>query len=152
MVNEEFDEAVINLHMPWAYFGDPKGTETRKIATSCREHNKKPGITLNINHDFLLNEEVLNFLAGNDINLFLYHSCNQGLSSVIDYALSVKRPIGITNDSMFKHILKDDILVEKHSIKDLLQQGTKPLEEFYEKWDPKKFSERMDTIFYEYST
>ena len=32
-------------------------------------------------------EEILNFLAKNDINIFMYGGVNEGISSVIDYAL-----------------------------------------------------------------
>lgn len=148
MVNNEFEEAVINIQMPFAYFGDRFGVETRKIAEACRKLNTNPKITLNIDHTFLSNEETLKFLARNDINLFLYKSSNQGLSSVIDYALSVKRPLGITNDSMFKHMYKDDICIDKHSIRELIEGGTKPLEEFYNKWNPSKFSIEMDKVIY----
>lgn len=146
LVNK-FDKAVINIQMPFAYFGDREGVETRKIAEACRALNTNPNVTLNIDHSFLSDEDTLKFLAGNDINVFLYSSSNQGLSSVIDYALSVKRPIIINDDSMFKHIIKREICINYNSIENILELGTKPLEEFYERWNPDNFSKEMDKIY-----
>lgn len=146
-VNLEFDRAVINIQMPFAYFGDRYGTETRKIADECRRLNTNPNIQLNIDHTFLSNEDTLKFLAGNDLNVFLYQSSNQGLSSVIDYALSVKRPIAITNDSMFKHIYSPQLDIDKFSLLELKYKGIQYVQEFYDKWNPINFSKEMDKIY-----
>lgn len=146
-VNKEFEEAVINIQMPFAFFGDRLGRETRKVADACRELNTNPKVTLNIDHTFLSNDDTLRFLAKNDINAFLYKSSNQGLSSVIDYALSVRRPIAITNDSMFKHVYKPQLDIDNFSLLELKDTGTTHLEEYYDKWNPDKFSEEMDKIY-----
>lgn len=143
-VNKEFDSAVINLHMPHSYFGDPTGQQKTEVIKKCREMNVKPDIKLNITEGFLTNQEVLKFLAGNDINAFLYTENGEGLSSATDYALSVRRPIIITDCQMFRHFKKDEILLEKNSIMDVYTQGISPLEEFYEKWSPEVFLEKMD--------
>jgi len=147
LVNKEFEEAIINIQMPFAYFGDRYGKETIKIAEECRKLNTNPKIILNIHHEFLSNDDVLKFLANNDINVFLYRAANQGLSSVIDYALSVRRPIAITNDTMFKHIFKKEISVDDRPLKDILMDGTAPLDKFYTNWNPDNFHERMDMIY-----
>lgn len=147
LVNSNFDKAIINIQMPFAYFGDRYGVETKKIAQECRKRNTNSDISLNIDHTFLSNDDTLKFLAKNDINVFLYQSSNQGLSSVIDYALSVKRPIAISNDSMFKHIYKPEIDVNNFSILEIKNKGIFDIEEFYSKWNPSKFSEAMDNIY-----
>lgn len=149
IVNSEFEKAVINIQMPFAYFGDRFGVETKKVAEACRKLNTNPNITLNIDHSFLSNDDTLKFLAKNDINAFLYKASNQGLSSVIDYALSVKRPITITNDSMFKHVYKPQLDIDNFSLFELKDMGTRYLEEYYSKWSPLQFAEEMDKI-YEY--
>ena len=135
-VNDEFEEAIINLQMPYAFWGDRDGNSARTIAAACRELVTKPGIQLNINHNFLPTDELLQFLAGNDLNAFLYPDSKGGISSCIDVALSVKRPIAITRTPMLRHIYgaKPSICVEETSLREILANGTKPLEEFYEKF------------------
>ncbi len=57
----------------------------------------KKSIELNISHDHLTTEGILNFLSKNDLNVFLYeHQENRGISSATDWAISVKRPFTIT--------------------------------------------------------
>jgi len=147
MVTNTFDKAVLNIHMPTATFGDAQGMEARKIANMCRELNTDPDIQLNLTHDLLSNEGVLDFLAKNDLNAFLYSASNEGLSSVIDYALSVQRPIAITNDMMFRHFANDEIIIsENNSLIDILNRGTKPLEKFYEMWNVGRFVEELDNV------
>ena len=154
LVNKTFEKAVINMHMSYAYFGDAQGVETRKIAAMCRELNKNPNIELNITHKLMSNKQVLDFLAKNDINVFLYAALNEGLSSVLDYALSVKVPIAISKDMMFRHIDKPEILVDRTltetikygTIDKVLERGIAPLQEFYTKWNPKNFIKELDEV------
>ena len=154
LVEKTFDAAVINMHMPAAFFGDSQGIETRKIADLCRELNTNPKVQLNITHNLLPNQEVLDFLAKNDINVFLYAASNEGLSSVIDYALSVRVQIAISKDMMFRHIDKPEILVDMvyqdpaiyGRIDTVLSRGTSPLQEFYDKWSPENFTKELDAV------
>ncbi len=149
-VNLKFEKAVLNLHMPFARFGDEFGVETLKIADLCRSLNVNPNIELNITHDLLDEGDVLDFLAKNDINLFYYTALNEGLSSVLDYALSVDRPIGLTNDMMFRHVANDDIVVSPtNTIVDIMNKGTNPLKPLYNKWTRCNFVRELDYVVME---
>jgi len=150
LVNDTFDEAVINLHLTKSYFVDKDGKILNEVSKECMRLNTNPKVELNITHDFKDDDGILEFLAGNDINVFLYNAGgNGGLSGVPDYALAVRRPIAISNYPMFRHIMKDEIRVDKHSLQEILAQGTKPLEEFYENWSNEKYRQRMGEVFSE---
>ena len=134
-VNEEFDEARIKLVIPFAKFGDSDGKSAKSIASICRNIPLKSGIRLEISHNFLGTADVLKFLASNDINAFFYHpSYGRGISSVIDYALSVRRPIAITKSYQFKHLDNYPIHIEDLNLVDILAQGVTPLEPIYKLW------------------
>ena len=147
LVNDTFSEAVINFHMPFSHFGDPLRTTTMEVASACRNVVTNPGITLNISHEFLDNSGVLKFLAGNDINAFMYDENGEGISSVIDYALSVRRPIAISSSRMFRHIASDEIILGRNSLEGILKAGTKPLEPLYKKWSVENFRQELDKEF-----
>lgn len=149
LVNDTFDKAVLNFHMPKSHFGDPTGQSLKEVANECRRLNTNKNVKLNMTHNFIDDNEVLNFLAGNDINVFMYTDNGEGLSGVPDYALSVRRPIAISDCTMFRHFMKDEIRLDKHSIIEILDLGTKPLEEFYEKWSIENFIKKMEDIFNE---
>ena len=101
-VQEEFDEALIRLHIP---YGDFAFADEKALVERCKKLILKPKIQLIATHNFLNNEELLNFLAQNTINVFLYGvGKDRGISSVTDYALAVGRPLAISNSNMFRHI------------------------------------------------
>jgi len=137
-VQKEFDEAIIRLHIPFAAFGDSDGSEARTIAKRCKELIVKPGIELMLSHDFLGQEQLLDFLAKNSINAFFYEkNKGRGISSVIDYALAVQRPIAITKSNMFRHIYSTcpSICIEDANLKEIMNNGFEPLLQYCREWN-----------------
>lgn len=151
-VNEQFDDEdniEINLHIPFAHYGDALGYQSRSIANECRSHITKANIKLNISHHFLTDYELLSFLASNDINCFFYDEMiGRGLSSVIDYALSTERPIAITNTHMFRHIrnTSPNICIENSSFMQILNPISDPLKPYKEKWSNDHFISKYEQI------
>jgi hypothetical protein len=148
MVNTTFQKAIINIHLTQAYFGDLPGHKLLDVLASCERNNTNPNVKLNLTTDFIDNTAILTFLAGNDINILNYNIYKiPSLSSAADYLLSVKRPIAITNHSIFRHIVQNSILLEEHSIQDILDRGTAPLQEYYDKWSTEKFTQELENLF-----
>lgn len=137
-VEQEFDEVVIRFNIPFATFGDTDGANARSIADECRGVIKKSDIRLEITHDYLDQAEVLDFLAGNSINVFLYEDRGlpRGLSSATDLALASGRPIAVSPNEMFRHVLDavPSISVADRSLKEIIASGVAPLERFYREW------------------
>jgi len=145
LVNEDFNNVVINFHMAPSHFSDPSGTQTREVIQKCREAHTNSSIVLNITQDFKTDDDVLSFLAGNDVNVFMYEENGDGISSVMDYALSVKRPIAISDSRMFRHLDDvDGISLATNSLQDIIENGTLPLKEVYKKWSRKNFIGEME--------
>jgi hypothetical protein len=104
-VQTEFEEAVVRLHIAFNDVLDPDGSQAIATVERCRAVLTKPGIRLEASHDFLTKSQLLDFLAQNSLNAFFYGRTNSfGISSVIDHALAVRRPIAITKNRMFRHI------------------------------------------------
>lgn len=138
-VQSEFDDAVINLNLSFSRYMDEKGVEARKVADAIRKEVVKPGICLNITHHHLDENELLSFLAANDINVFLYdYQERRGLSSVVDWALAVHRPIAITKSCLFRHLFTcyPSLCVEDHSLREIIANGTRAVDSLYEEWSP----------------
>lgn len=148
-VNDQFDEAIIRLHMPFAYYGDRDESSREKIYPGCYAELKKPGIKLEITNNFLDDNALLQFLAESDLNIFLYDEMlGRGLSSVIDYALSVKRPIAISNTWMMRHIkhTRPSICYEERSLKEIINSGTEALDQYREKWSNQNLILKFEQI------
>lgn len=140
LVCKEFDKAKIRLNIPFATFGDSIGNSAKNEIQKIKEiiKNSKKDIELEYSHDFLEHVDMLNFLKQNDVNVYLYdkHS-SRGLSSAIDYSLSVKKPIAINDSSMFRHINQTSpsiIVNEENKLVDIIKNGTTPLLSFYERY------------------
>jgi glycosyltransferase involved in cell wall biosynthesis/SAM-dependent methyltransferase len=139
-VQDEFDQAQIKINIPFAEFGDKDGSNAKKIAEDCKGLIKKAGIQLEVTHEFWQEKELLSFLAGNDLNVFLYQDKEgRGISSALDNALAVQRPIAVSNCPMFRHVLNiiPSICVENSSLKDILSNGFDALCETAANWDSK---------------
>lgn len=137
LVQEQFDQAHIRLQIPSADFGDKEGAQAREIADRCQQLIKKPGIRLTVDHSYLDNDAVLDFLAGNHLNVFLYSaSANRGISSTVDYALAVNRPIATSSSSMFRHMKQAQCFVsEENNLKQIVERGAQHLRSFQQQWD-----------------
>ena len=130
-VNTEFDDAIIKLIIPCGHYCRPG--EQEQVVEKCFSFPRKPGIELLVCTDFFSNEDLLVFLNSNTMNLFLYSKMEgRGISSVIDYALSVDVPIGISDSYMFRNIYDDSICVYKNKISDIMKiQISKKYREIY---------------------
>ena len=136
-VQAEYDHALIRMHMPAATFGDADGAGVAAAERQCHGLLTKPGIELRITHDFLDQEQLLDFLAGNTINAFFYDEISgRGISSVTDHALASGRPIAINRCSMFRHLFgaRPSICIEDSSLREIAAQGIVPLQPFRDEW------------------
>lgn len=146
MVRREFDQAVIRLNIPFAEFGDHDGALARSEVAKCVEILKGSNIELQVSHDFKPANEMVEWLAENDINIFNHTpSCGRGISSSIDYALSANRPIGISSSEMYKHMPRE-ICIDNISLPRLIQQGTRPLKEVLEANSNERLIAKMKEI------
>lgn len=123
MINEQYEKAIIKFVITCAHFGGDL-TLIKKLCDECFQQKTKPDIILMIYTDFISEDELLNFLQSNTMNIFLYDKMDgRGISSTIDYALSVKRPLGISDSFMFRHIYHDQICLYKNSIEDCMKNS-----------------------------
>ena len=151
IVNDTFDQAIIKLQIPRAFYGDRNGEASAGVFPGCHAEVKKPGIQLQITTDFLDDEGLLNFLASSTANVFLYDEMlGRGLSSVIDYALSVDVPLVINNSDMFRHIkhTSPSICIENMSLLNIINNGTAALQQYKNKWSHANFIKKYETIIY----
>lgn len=150
IVNEQFDDRVeIRLHLTSGAFAG-SNQNISHVKQICYNNITKPNINLNITTDFISDDELLGFLSENDLNIFFYQDYPDynGISSVIDYALAVEKPIAINKSSMYSHILdcNPSICVEDRYLKDIISDGFVPLQERKNSWSHKNFIYTFEKI------
>jgi hypothetical protein len=140
LVQQEYDDAVIRFNIPSADFADDRnGAKARALAEKCKSLLVKKNIQLIVTHDYWDSKSMLDFLAQNTVNVFLYEHDNnsrKGLSSTVDNAMAVQRPIAISDAIMFRHLFdcEPSIRVSRNSLKNIVQNGFTPLQKHYHEW------------------
>jgi hypothetical protein len=148
-IQYEFDDAIFRLHMPCSYFCDRYGNEARNRVNEVRSIITKPGIKIEVSHDFLSDEDIIKWLNENTINCYFYdYLPNSGIASSPDYAIAAKRPIAINNSRMVVnlHNLSPSIEIEKSSLKEIINNGITPLLPLYEKYKQENVVRRYEDI------
>lgn len=150
LVNRSYDNAVIKFVIPVAHF-DPNTQTAINMKMKCFEANLKEGIDIMITHEFFSNEDILRFLRSNTMNIFLYDKMDgRGISSAIDYAISVKKPIGISDSYMFRNIYSDKICLYNVTIEQCLKESSAHCKQFLDKYSHanmiKKFKEIVGSL------
>ncbi len=155
LVQNEFDEAEININIP------PSNAVVEESENYLRSSNDvqmirnrihKMGISLNVTHEFLTTEQVLNYLSKNSINVFPFEYLDEkggyGISSSTDFALSCKKPFAISKSIILRHILKYNlpITIEDFSLKQIIKNGTKVLQPIYDDWQRDKVLKEIEDI------
>lgn len=131
IVQQELDEAIIRLHIPFSYYGDPEGNQARARVSEVTNIIKKPGIKVEASHDLLSTEKIIEFLSENTINCYFYdYLPGAGLASSPDYALAANRPIAVTKSHQLRNFigLNPSICIEDNSLKRIISFGLRPLE------------------------
>ena len=151
-VNEQYDKAIIKLVIPMPYFDPNKDKNNFLVRESCYNSNYKEGIKLMICHEFFTNEELLLFLKSNTANIFLYdYMEGRGISSTIDYAISVKKPLIISDSYMFRHIYSDDICIYKNNIETCMKNSLEHCKKFLVEYSHKNMIRTFKNIIMNFS-
>lgn len=147
-VNEEFEHATIRFHLPYARWGDEHGERSRRVADWCRSA-AKPSIKLEFSHDFKTPDDYIEWLAGNDLNAFLYDEMpGRGIASTIDFALMANRPIAVTKTTMFRHLhdVRPSVCIEDFSLAEIMVNGVFSLMKTQLQFSPEHLCAEMDFI------
>lgn len=148
IVSENYENAIIHLLITVPHFGG-NSNDIENLKRELLEIPRKPGIILNIRTDFISNdEEVLQFLDANDVNIFMYDKMEgRGISSAIDYALSVQKPIIISDSAMFRNVYDDRICVYKTPIRECIENSSQILNKIRLEYSHSKLINQFDTFF-----
>jgi hypothetical protein len=139
--------AIIKLVITFAHFDPNREHNIATVNRLCQQINKNPNIKLLIRNDFFSNEEIMLFLASNTANVFLYDLMEgRGISSVIDYAISAKKPFVISNSHMFRNIYSDAICVFRTPLQQAIEHCKQFLPTFLEKYSHQKMIQKVDHV------
>jgi hypothetical protein len=145
-VRSAYPFAIVRLHIPSNWFGDPSGARARSIVAHLQESAGRNYI-IQGHHDWLDEHDLLNWLGSNTINIFPYAPVpHPGISSSTDWAIASKRPVAVSRCGLFKHLHHLPICLEDYSVREIADRGVSPIKHLWEKWSKAVFSQRWDEI------
>lgn len=142
-VENELEDAVIRLHIPFSSWCDPNGEQAKAIAQRCKQLIKHNHI--NISHDYMDTFEFIKWASQSTINVFAYADIVGGISSCVDTALMAKRPIGVNKCSMFKHIYNEYTSLEGNTFNSIISNcnGHDYLKTCHDLWTEENFRNKI---------
>ena len=152
LINENFTDAIIHLHITNSHFCDIEGRISSGVINRCQSLMEGSSNELIVTSEFYENEDILKFLNENSVNIFLYDDMpGRGLSSVIDYAVSVNTPLVVNNSTMFRHLLSDkpNISVDNNNIQSIINNGNEDVLYFRNIWSHSKLKNKFLNILNE---
>lgn len=147
LINTNYTKAIIKYIIPVAHFDTGRELTVIECKKKCISLNTNTNIEILFYHQFITNEELLLFLKSNDVNIFLYDKMpGRSISSCIDYALSVKKPLVISDSDMFKNIYNDIICVYKNDINTCISNSVDYCKQFLEKYSNQVLIDKFSQI------
>jgi len=147
LINTHYERAIIKLVIPLADFDDNASYHISEIERLCISKNIKSGVRLMITHLFFTNEDILYFLNTNAMNLFMYDEMHgRSISSAIDYAISARKPIGISDSYMFRNIYDDSICLYKTSIVECYDKSIPLVNKFLDEYSTSNMIRKFNYI------
>lgn len=144
-VNKEFDKAIVRINIP---FGDfvPDSKEYSETLSALCKSLAKPGIDVQVTHDFMSKEELIKWCAGNDLNCFLYDRNFPGLAATTDQAIITLKPLSVSDNETFRHITTYLPPYPKFSLRDSLEKSPAIVSRINDDWSPERFADRFEKV------
>jgi len=150
-INASFDNVTINLNLTVATFGGTMD-QVKAVGNKCRAKVTKPGVKLNITHDYIPGEEgMIDWLAHNTMNIYFYQAPHQfaGVAASADLAVSAQSSLVVNDSYMYRHLNSRLGIGKQNTIGDFLNNYDK-VKELYEQWSPERmtldYKNMLDTI------
>jgi hypothetical protein len=153
-VELEFDDAIIRLNIPKGTFIPFNKFKAEIDIIRARAKTMKPGIQLQITHNYMTKPELIDWCAENTINCFFYDryklGFTHGLCAVSDQAISSGRPLLTSSDLTFKHLLPYIKPWPEQTIKSAIESTPDSVKQLQQLWSPKMFLSKFEKLFANY--
>ena len=144
-VNKEFSEAIVKINIPYGDFVPNSKNNAIYLGNLCKQM-AKPGIDVQITHDFMSKESLIKWCASNTLNCFLYDRNMQGLSATTDQAITAGRPLSVSDNDTFRHITAYLPPYPNYSLRESIEKSVPIVKQMIEDWQPLRFVQKFEEI------
>jgi hypothetical protein len=144
-VNKEFDKAVVRINIPHGDFVPDSNQYAQYLSELCRSI-AKPGIEVLITHEFMTKEMLVKWCSENTLNCFLYDRNIPGLAATTDQAIVSGRPLAVSKNDTFRHILNYLLPYPEFSLRDSISKSGEQVARMQHDWSPEKFAGHFEFL------
>lgn len=148
-VNKEFDNAIVRINIPYGDFVTDSKQYASFIGDLCKQ-KAKPGIEVQVTHDFMSKAELIKWCNANTLNCFLYDRNMPGLSATTDQAIITGKPLSISDNNTFRHITAYLPTYPTFSLKDSIEKSVPLVQRMKEDWQPERFTKKFEQLLTDY--
>ena len=137
-VNKEFDKAIVRINIPHGTYTDPSHQYAQELAAECKLMAKK-GIEVQTTHRFMSKNELIYWCSQNTLNCFLYDRNMPGLAATADQAITSERPLAVSDNVTFRHVIKYLKPYPSVSLKDSIASSAPIVKQIKTDWSKQSF-------------
>lgn len=152
-VNREFGQAIVKINIPFGDFVPQSKEYATYIGDLCIKKAKE-GIRVIITHEYMEKRVLIDWCAQNTLNCFLYDRNMPGLAATTDQAIVSGRPLAVSQNDTFRHILAYLQPYPKLSLKAAIAESPRLVKQMQKDWSPEvfsiKFEQMLSVLFAKY--
>ena len=142
-VNKEFEQAIVKINIPFGDFVPDSERYAKYLGDLCRSKAKK-GVDVQVSHDYMSKTELINWCSQNTLNCFLYDRNLPGLAATTDQAIVSGRPLSVSQNETFRHILSYIPAYPKILLKDSIDKSLPWVKQMQSDWSPSNFAKKFE--------
>mgnify|MGYP003338676948 FL=1 len=119
-----------------------------QVLEQCRVA-ARDNVELQITHEFYNTEELIDWCSQNTINVFLYQRHILGIAAAPDQAVASGRPIAVSNNPTFRHILQYQKPYPELSLREAIENGVETVRKLQDDWSVDSCHERLVEIIFD---
>jgi hypothetical protein len=148
-VGKEFKQASVRINIPFGtHIGFTQRIKMYLLERKIRRVTRR-GIDVSITHDYLSKWELLKWCSENTLNVFLYDRDLPGLAATCDQCITSGRPLAVSDNPTFRHILKYLTPYPRSTLKGSILGSDLGILMMKEDWSKERFRERFEYILHE---
>ena len=148
-VNKEFEKAIVKINIPYGDFVPQSKQYASFLGDLCKK-KAKPGIEVQVTHDFMSKDELIKWCSSNTLNCFLYDRNMPGLSATTDQAIVAEKPLAVSANDTFRHITAYLPSYPLFSLKDSIEKSVSIVKQMKHDWQPERFMEKFEQVLNKY--
>jgi len=139
----EFEKSIVRLHIPYATYMHSSLLDS--IVESCKSI-QVDNVSLEITHNFLNDNELINWCKMNHLNVFLYSRNMAGLAATPDVVIKSGSPLLTSNNRTFRHLFPYMKSFPEWSFKDAMLLSQEKIKIIRNDWSVKNFNKRFKDV------